>query len=115
MSPATRRPVQSLCFQAVQAKHEILGKAFEIALNGLVQCLRGHAVELGELGVEKHFVATQHEDGARNVLAAELPISLRRRIHESMLYFCCVCADLRMADERTGGGELSGRCALTLE
>jgi hypothetical protein len=58
---------------SVKASGETLGlrclwEPLGIALDGLVECLGGHAVEGSELGIEQDSVAAQDEDGAGNGL-----------------------------------------------
>lgn len=50
-----------------ELKHEIFGKFAGIAFELLVEPLRGHAVEGGEIGVDEHPLAPQYEDAGLDV------------------------------------------------
>lgn len=45
-------------------KHEVLGKAHQIALDRLHKHLGGHSVELGQIGIKHHALLAQCEDAA---------------------------------------------------
>jgi hypothetical protein len=44
----------------IELKHEVRREALRIALDGLVQRLGRHAIELGQIGVNHHLEPAQH-------------------------------------------------------
>ena len=49
-----------------QLEAEIFGKFSGIALGGLIEAERRHAVEAGEVGVENHAVTADRKDAGRD-------------------------------------------------
>ncbi len=45
-------------------EREVLGEPDGVALDGLVECLRRHAVETREVGIENDALAAEREDAA---------------------------------------------------
>ena len=46
----------------VQPEHEVVREAVRVALDLLVETLRRHAVQLGEIGIQHHLLPANQED-----------------------------------------------------
>jgi hypothetical protein len=60
-----------LDFFGSQLKHKVSWKSGSVTLHLLIEPLRGHAIQSGQIGVEHNFVTTKQENRALNTLARE--------------------------------------------
>jgi hypothetical protein len=42
-------------------KHEVVGEPLKVPLHGLIQHFRFNAIELGQVGVEQHFLSADQQ------------------------------------------------------
>src|SRR5690606_18582613 len=68
--------IKMACSSAVGWKAKSAGKR-AVALDGLVQTMCGHAIESGQVGVEKHALPTDQPNVLRNVDSRGCRLSIR--------------------------------------